>query len=182
MVFEHEKFDVQISRDAVAEQLAWPGDGDLGFTGNRSYEDLRGLTWPETERIFSAEQRLIARIVAADSPEAEYEAILDELSEDFDYLSFLDLGIASTTLALSAAGCIPISSCNASAFGGHHHEDHPLVAFYLQPTILSILVSCAQDAGVGLSNGSDGAALVYSSEIQSMMRFAECLIKRQAEF
>lgn len=183
-MFEHEQFDVEIETDVDPRQLGWPGDdaSDLGYTGNREYADMRGLTWADAEETFQEEQLLITRIEAAQSAEDEYSIILDELCEDFGCLHGLDIGVAATVVALSAAGCIPISSCNGGAFGDFHHESHPLVALYVRPESFSTLLQGALDAGAGFSNGDSGEAIIYATSIAIMMKFAKLLIDRHADF
>jgi hypothetical protein len=62
-----------------------------------------------------------------------YEIITEELYENESWLFGLDIGVASTVIALSAARCVPFSSCNGGAYGGSHHEFHLVVAFYARP-------------------------------------------------
>ena len=49
---------------------------------------------------------------------------------DGDDLRGLDIGVASAVAALSAARCIPFTSCNAGTFGGSHAETYPLVGSF----------------------------------------------------
>ena len=124
-MFNYRKYDVEIVRRLVEERLSWPArreaadESNLGC--NRAYMDLRRASWTEAKDAYDRENELIARLEASDDPEQEYYAIEDITYED-ETLYSLDLGMASTVLALSAAGCVPFSSCNAAAFGGHHAE------------------------------------------------------------
>ncbi len=58
--------------------------------------------------------------------------IVGGLYESDEGLFGLDIGVASAVIALSAARCIPCSSCNGGAYGGSHQERHPVIAFYAE--------------------------------------------------
>ncbi len=177
-------FDVEIVRKVDPGQLGWPGpreandDSSLGC--NRNYMDLRRRSWAEAERAFTLEQRLIARIQSALDPESEYESIEDELFENDEGLWGLDLGVASAVISLSAAKCLPFSSCNAGAFGGTHHETYPTVAFYTRPEMVELLIAAADEAAIGL-DGND-YLVAYANDIRNMLAFAESIIRRRIEF
>jgi hypothetical protein len=94
----------------------------------------------------------------------------------------LALGVASSVIALSAARCVPFSSCNAGAFGGHHHEAYPVVAFHARPAHVDLLLECAKEAGCGLEHGSNGCIVLYAREIESLRRFAAEVIQRRSAF
>lgn len=182
------RFDVEICRSVSGEGLGWPEAGeagargmDGGFGGNRSYVDLRGMAWKEVQRIHDLERDLLARIVASNDPEDEHDAIVDELHEDDQGLLGLDLGVASAVVALSAARCIPFASCNGGAFGGHHHEDYPVVAFYARPPHVPLLIAAAEESGCGLEHGSNGCLVLFASEIYALHSFARALTGRKSD-
>jgi len=185
-MFTHTIFEVEIERNVVTEDLGWPEPGaastDSGLGSNRCYVDLRRLPWSEAKRVYACEEELIARIEASGDMEKEYEILEDELSEDPDRIYALDIGIASTVVALSAARCVPFSSCNAGALGGSHHELYPVVAFYGRPEMLVLLLECAEVSGVGLCNENGGGLVVFSTDIRHMRAFAHTLIQRRVAF
>lgn len=94
----------------------------------------------------------------------------------------MDIGVASSVVALSSAGCVPFSSCNGGAFGGSHDEDHPLVAFYTLPEMVELLLETAQEANVGLENEDEGSLLLYADDIRNMRNYANGLINKRALF
>lgn len=185
-MFTYPVFDVEIERNVDAARLGWPEPGeaatDSGLGGNRSYIDLRRLPWSEAKRVHGCEEELITRLVSSDDPEEEYELIEEELYEDPEGIYGLDLGVASTVVALSAAGCVPFSSCNGGAFGGSHHEWHPLVAFYGRVAMVDLLLECAETSGVGLCNHGEGRLIVYAADVRHMRVFAQGLIKSRSAF
>lgn len=84
----------------------------------------------------------------------------------------LDLGVATTVAALSAAACVPFASCNGGAYGGLNHETYPLVMFYARPQAVPHLLAAADRAGVGLESDSSGEVCVYADDIRRMRLFA----------
>ncbi len=185
-MYEYPKFDVEIVREVSAHPLSWPepraAEDDCGLGGNRGYSDLRGLSWSEAKRVHRLEEELIARIERADDPEREYEAIEEEQYEDPAALYGLDLGVASSRVALSAARCVPFSSCNGGAYGARHHECYPLVAFFARPQILGLLLECAVTSKIGLVAEETGELVAYAADVRQMRAFASALISRRADF
>ena len=181
--------------------------------GNRDYADLRGLSWEEAQSVIELEAEYIQRIEQASEPcetELFEEEEIAEIvtvqcqsvvvpafagttgflnlgnplnSELLPEIMGLDIGVASTVAALSADGFIPCTSCNAGAFGGRHHETYPIVAFYVQPQSVPLLLQCAEDSEVGLDNDQgwspeDLPIVVYADDIRKLGAFAEALSKR----
>jgi len=183
-MFTYPKFDVEIVREVDPASLGWPEPGaaqdETGLGCNRSYFDLRRLTWAEARRTADLERQLIQRIESAPDHEAEYEAIEDELFESDEGLHGLDLGIAGAVIALSAAGCVPFASCNAGSFGGRHHEAYPLVVFYARAEAVDGLLASAEEAEIGLGGGEWLTA--YADDVRKMVRFAAALSARSRAF
>jgi hypothetical protein len=179
---EYRKFDVEIAR-SLTSGLRWPArdeaSSERSLGCNRSYLDLRGMTWPDASRVFDLEETLIDRLEHAQDLDEEYALIEDELYDDDEGLFGLDIGVASTVIALSAAGCVPCSSCNAGAYGGTHHELYPTVAFFAKPKHINLLLQCALEANVGIENDSSGAVVVYADDIRNLRTFACALVRRK---
>ncbi|WP_027553442.1 hypothetical protein [Bradyrhizobium sp. Cp5.3] len=181
-MFEYHLFDVEIVRFVDGQRLCWPRAAEVEAETNpgcnRDYQDLRNLSWDDVETISALEAELVARLEAATDLDAEYEAISDELYDDPEGILGLDIGVAATVATLSAAGCIPISSCNGGAYGGHHHENYPVVAFFAKAGRLDLLLECAKEADVGLENDESGLLMLYSNDIRKMRFFADALSQR----
>lgn len=154
-------------------RLGWPTEdvasSEDGAFGNHAYVDLRGATWEEARETLDGEQRLLGELEEYFEDDANYV----ELAE---ILGGLDLGTASVVMALSAAGCVPVSSCNGER---GHHEWHPAVAFFSPPALLPDLLGAAADAGCGLENYDLGTVIVYGREVAQLVAFATELIRRQ---
>jgi hypothetical protein len=185
-VFTYSNFDVDVFRRLDSESLRWPKQGeasdDSGLGGNRAYSDLRRLSWTDAKKAFALEGELIARIENAEDSDAECDAIDDELNERDDHLFGLDVGVASTVVCLSAAGCVPFSSCNGGAFGGRHQEAYPLVAFFAKAQMVDLLLTAATNADIGLENHASGYAMAYSDDIRKFRNFAGHLISQRQLF
>jgi len=182
----YQKFEIEIRRVIDRNYLRWPERGEAGAERNlgcnREYQDLRGFSWRDAERVAKFESQLISRLEAVTNAEEEYEEIIDELYEDDEGLFGLDIGVAAVVVGLSAAGCIPCTSCNAGAYGGTHHEQYPLVAFFAKPTHIALLLQCAEETCVGLENDESGIIIVYAKDIRDMLAFATALAASKKQF
>ena len=136
----------------------------------------------EARRVFSVEGEYITRIETSADPDEEYDLIEDELYDDPEGIYGLDIGVASTVVALSAARCIPFSSCNGGAFGGSHHEFHPVVAFFSRRQTAPLLLECAEETNSGLVSENTGNLVVYADDIRNIRAFACALIARSSTF
>lgn len=183
-MFTHLNFEVDIVRRLEGSKLSWPEPGeatdDSGLGCNRLYADLRQLSWTEAKKVFALEGELIARIEMSKDSDTEWEAIEEELAEG-DLLG-LDLGVASTVACLSAARCVPFSSCNAGAFGGHHQETYPVVAFFARSQMVDLLLACAVENEIGLENNDYGCVVAYADDVRKLRGFAESLINKRSLF
>ena len=170
-------FDLEIGSNVRLADLAWIDGEDAedgsGLGCNRDYVDLRGATWDEVDRVLGIERRLIASQTASTELMEMREDLIQDAAK-FDLLD-LDLGVASATLALSAAGCIPFTSCNGGAFGGVHSEEYPLVAFYLPQSAVDQVERAARRSGVGLHHDQQGLVHVYAPFLSRMVMFAASL-------
>jgi hypothetical protein len=191
MALKHHQFPVSVSIDECTE-TGWPewiemGD-ESGLGANHQYEDLRNMSWELVRGALEAEQAAINKFTQTGAVSfEEAEAYFSDEAKDWeqdqlDPLWGLDMGVASAVLALSAAGCVPFTSCNAGAFGGRHFEKYPLVGFYLPCQLANILPRIVAEAGVGLHQHGSGVFQIYADEIPAMMRFAERMLAHQDDF
>jgi hypothetical protein len=189
--FQHKRFDVDVAIALDLSRLSWPRRGEaadeshLGL--NRMYFDIRGALWREAETMLQTELDVIQRVTTSSAPDQEMDVVDEEMDETCDDtgehpLWGLDLGVAGATFALSAAGCIPFTSCNAGAFGSRHHQEaYPLVAFYMRPKVASVITDAAMDAGAGLFQHPNGSLQVYGSAIGHILGFAHALYVRRGQ-
>lgn len=183
-MFTYPRFEIEIVRDVDANVLGWPERGaavdESGLGCNRAYIDMRRLSWAEARRVLILEQELMTRVELAPDSAEECEVVDDELYESDQNLYGLDLGVASAVVSLSAAGCVPFSSCNGGSFGGKHHERYPLVVFYAPAQTVGLLIAAAEEAGIGLEGGEHVVA--YADDVRNIVQFARSLISRSSQF
>ena len=165
-------FELEITRVIRPDDLAWiegeDASDDTGLGCNRDYRDLRTTTWTEVDEVITIERQRFEQ--------SEAWGFMDshEIRE-------LDVGVAGATMALAAAGCVPFTSCNGGALGGRHQEEYPLVAFYLPTGAVDLVMSAAEEAGVGLFQDSDyGTVHVFGRGIGDLHAFALALVDRKA--
>lgn len=172
----HKSFQAPLVRVIDAQALAVP-DVDAAaedeFEGNAYYMDLRGFRLVDAASVLQKERSVVACW--------QESGVLPDLEEDDsgdDPLQHLDIGVASAVVALSAAGCVPFTSCNAGAFGGAHSASFPIVRFFAPANIVDLLLTCAEEAGVGLQLDGDGCVELSAEQIADMMNFADTLVAR----
>jgi hypothetical protein len=185
-LFKYPKLEVELSREIRIGELGWPEPGEAisesGLGCNRAYMDLRRFSWTEAKTILAEEAQLIARLERADDIEQEWSIIDEEFDLSGVPLYGLDIGVASTVLALSAARCVPFSSCNGGVFGGKHHEVYPVVAFYAKPETANLLLSVATEVGIGIENDGYGSLVMFTDDIRKFPTCADAMIRRRKEF
>jgi hypothetical protein len=170
-----------------ADQMLWPKDDEPARTrrycGNNFYRDLRGKTWLMAERALQVEEELISaadelcRRGGGDGGDAQ--ALYVRVTQAESALERLDLGTIGAVHAISAAGGIPISSCNAGSFGGAHGEAFPVVCFLWRPERLPILRACAKEAGVSMWLHRRGEVVIGADYIRRFLMFAQAVLDRR---
>lgn len=162
-------FDLEITRVIRPNDLSWvegeDAADDTGLGNNRDYRDLRATTWAEVDEAIQIERDCLDRAAAGALRSLEPQEIQD-----------LEIGVAGAALALAAAGCVPFTSCNGGALGGHHPEVYPLVAFYLPEPAIGAVLAAAEAARVGLfQDPLLGTVHVFVRRLSDMHAFAVAL-------
>jgi hypothetical protein len=166
--------------EVLSEEDADRGEED-GLEGNQQYRDLRGMTWAQVAATLLQEAEFFDRLAAAADLNEEAELIEEErAAADFpeDDLWGLDVGVIGATLALSALGATPVSSCNAGGFGGHHVAAFPYVAFFLPRSAAAEVLAIAEEADVGVDVVEGGIARLYGATDFDLHRFAQLALNR----
>jgi len=144
------------------------------FPANRDYVDLRGRTLAELDAQLDLERRAYALLEAQDYA-AQAIAQADRMQSRSPTVPMLDFGIASTVVALSALGCVPVMSCRGRSLGPHAHQfPAPMTTFYVRKSHVPALLAATEAAGVWLVN-SDAKLEVYSEDVRKMHAFAAAL-------
>lgn len=181
-------FPVEIRRELnvadladVSEQQLEQADEEGALAGNRFYFDMRGFYWQDVRTALEAEIAVMNRLKSAEDLEAElanFEELQATSFDDEPALWGLDVGVAAATIALSAYGATPVSSCNAGAFGGQHQARYPYVAFFLPKALAQEILLCAEESNVGLLCDGNGVIQIYGQGEMDLVRFAEAARKR----
>jgi hypothetical protein len=181
--------NVKVTRRIESSQLRWATRSAAasypGCGWNRDYEDYSETSWSDVEATIQYECSLLERHATVESrfdPCDTQEQDDEGEIEMVEYLQGLDAGVASCVLALSAARCLPFSSCNGGVLGDFHQEQYPLVAFFARRLSVPILRDCAETSGAGLENHDGGALLVYADDLNKMVRFAKEIHRRRTDF
>jgi hypothetical protein len=166
---------LQVERSVDLQAMRWPSreiaSGEDGEGINRSYVDLRGCSWRQVQDAIPLEQRILERFDRGEG--VAEEGFTDQEAAE---LFYLDLGVASAVLALSAAHCVPLYSCNGEK---GHSEEFPVVIFRARPARVPDLLEAADEAGCGLINVDDGRLMVYAGHVRTMIGFARALLARR---
>jgi|GEM_PF-2969690 len=143
---------------------------------NRDYIDLGEISWGDVKEAVDYENELISQI-DINNRQINYNDVIDY--DDTGALFGLDLGVASSVLALLAAGCITISSCNGSS---GHTENYPVVIFRSRPNWVYFLLEVAEKTECGLDNAEAGTIVLFANDVHSIIQFAQELVSRHPEF
>jgi hypothetical protein len=180
-------YQVEIVRHLPVADLAMPTRAEIergednGLAGNQYYQDLRGATWDEVAGILTREAALFERFDAATDLDKEAELFeeerLEEVFPEAD-LCGLDVGVAGAVMALSAMGAIPVGSCNAGGFGGHHAASFPYVAFFLARDLADEVLATAVEADVGLDIVGGGIARLFGRTDHDLHRYGQTALVR----
>jgi hypothetical protein len=170
------KANLEIRRSVGRGACCWPsGVGAGQYPGSgwcRDYTDVRGCSWEQAGAAVEFERELLSQHAGH---EGVFEPDVDEV-ELCEALMVFDVGVASTVIVLSAAGCLPYSSCNGGLLGDHHEYDRPQVVFFAPQKLLPVLVRCAEVAGAGIED-YEGGFIVYADDLLKMVKFAEELLR-----
>jgi hypothetical protein len=183
------RFGVEVRVQIDTGDLGWPGFGVDSYARSncRTYENLTRARWRDVDAAVAIEDRLIGQCVDLASNGEEFadmfkdaESTFGELGDfdhdDFFEYAFLDLGVASATLALNAAGCPTLTSCNG------HYTGYPWIGFLCRPDKLPLVHEAANLAQVGLINADDGTVEAFSDRPDGLLAFAKELRRRSAQF
>jgi hypothetical protein len=164
--------------------LAWPEEADAAsdsLEANHYYmADARLARWEDVDRVLKRESEVLPLLGVADHADAEWENQSERISAAADgvadeFFSALDPGVASTVLALGAAGCIPFWSCNGGAFGGEHTSVVPIVRFFAKAEHITVLAAAAESSGAKLHQDEHGRCAVSTEGVDVMRAFALAL-------
>ena len=175
--------DVVIERSISKNQMEMPDEerrtSTDGLSDNHDYQQMWEVTIDDAIETITREAALLRRIEAIpkDRQTESLEEIEDELRDDCDPLIGLDLGVAGLVEALTAIGCVTISSCNGGIMGDNHAASFPWIIFHAPEGLADLLLHAAEEADTGLINNYSGMLEVYSDNIWKFNKMADHLVR-----
>lgn len=166
----------QPTLEQVQDESAWwlPYHGYWpGFFGSSTFEEAAEcLAW---------ERSVIDRL--PEWSERAEEELLDQLDDEdvASHLGSLDLGVASSVLALSAAGCATLVSCSGH-FGEGRWTKYPMIQFAADEVRVRHLLDAAARSHCGISDSHHGLVEIWATDLQAMMEFARNVIEMGDRF
>lgn len=141
------------------------------FPANYAYVDLRGLSLADLERALDDEGRAYALLEAAHFDQRSIDEI-DRQRATSSFIPMLDFGIVSAVVAISALGCVPVTSCRGPTLGTRRHQQPaPMIVFYARRAQISALLEAVERADCQIVN--NGAKVeIYADDVRKMRGFA----------
>jgi hypothetical protein len=169
---------VVVRRVIQVKELGWlegrRAQTRYNFPANRDYIDLRGLALTDLDTVLAEERSGYALLEAEGYAQSAID-LVDRKREEAAVAPMLDFGIASTVVALSVLGCVPVTSCRGHSLGKQvHAHPAPMTTFYARKTLAPVLLRAVERADIYIVNS--GAKLeAYSEDIRKMHAFAVAL-------
>jgi hypothetical protein len=172
------------SRVVDPRQLGWLSDKRAttrsNFPANFEYVDLRGATLERVDLLLAEERDGYAYLEANRFDDAAVDEI-DRRHARGSALPMLDFGVGAAIAALSALGCVPVTSCRGPTLGRRPHaQPAPMIVFYARKRHLAPLVEAVVEADCHIVN--NGAKVeVYADDVRKLHRFAVALRRSLAD-
>ena len=143
-----------------------------------SHVRAAGGSWLKAHRAFLIEDALFSKLEGALSPHEEKKTV-HQIRRAEIICNGLDFGVIAAVYAISAAGGIPVSSCNGGCFASRHSEPFPVIAFHWPSERLPLMRQCAKVAGVSMWVHRHGELVIGADYIRRFLLFADALLQRQ---
>ena len=146
-----------------------------GLPENGQYVDLRGFQRCDLVAVLAEEREGYARLAAAGYSQQAIDQ-LDARQRQAAIVRIVDFGMAAAVVALSALGCVPVSSCRGNSLGARRHEHPaPMVTFYARRIHLAALGDAVARADISIVNNA-AKLEAYADDLRKMHAFAEALL------
>lgn len=175
---------VKIKRSASPLLLQMPTPeralSESGLLENHDYIPLGEIDLEEADVTIREEANLLRRIEAI--PESmqcsALQEIDDELYEEFGPFGTFDTGVTGLIQALSAIGCVTITSCNGGILKDTKHGmKYPCVVFHAPVSTFGLLLEGAEKVDAGLVNTDNGMLELYADDIWKLNRLASFIVE-----
>jgi hypothetical protein len=167
--------NVILCRTLDPSQLGWISGKRAvtrsNFPANFEYVDLRGLSLSDLDRALDEEGRAYDFLQAAGFDQTSIDEV-DRQRANSPFVPVLDFGIVAAVVAVSALGCVPVTSCRGPTLGRRpHQQPAPMIVFYARRTHVPTLLKAIEQADCQIVN--NGAKVeIYADDVRKMRRFA----------
>jgi hypothetical protein len=145
-----------------------------GLPANQLYVDLRGFRRIDLDAVLE-EERVGYQSLAAVGYDDDGIEEIDRKQATQSVVRVVDFGMAAAVVALSALGCVPITSCRGNSLGSKRHEHPaPMITFYARRIHLAAIMEAVEAADVYITN-NEAKLEIYADDVRKMNRFAEAL-------
>ena len=141
------------------------------FPANFEYVDLRGLSLADLDRALDEEGRAYTLLQAAGFDQNAIDEV-DRQRATSPFVPILDFGVVSAVVAISALGCVPVTSCRGPTLGHRRHQQPaPMIVFYARRAHIPTLLEAVERADCQIVN--NGAKVeIYADDVRKMRLFA----------
>ena len=166
------------NRSIDAKQLGWVAgrraETRSNFPANFQYVDLRGFSVEDVDRAVDEELEAYAYLEVNGFSQQAIDAV-DRGWASSLIAPMLDFGVAAAVVALSALGCVPVTSCRGPTLGLRpHSQPAPMIVFYARRAHVAPLIEAVSEADCQAVN-NHAKAEIYSDDVRKMHRFALAL-------
>lgn len=166
------------SRELDVAKLGWlsgkRAETRPNFPANFQYVDLRGFGAADVDRALSEERQAYAYLEDHGFSQEAIDSV-DRRFASSSLIPFLDFGVGAAVAALSALGCIPVTSCRGPTLGTHaHSQPAPMIVFYARKMHVAPLLEAVSEADCQIINNGAKVEL-YADDIRKLHRFAIAL-------
>ena len=170
---------VVVRRQIDPRRLGWIDQrraaAQRGLPENGQYVDLRGFQRCDLVAVLEEEREGYAQLAAAGYSQQAIDQ-LDARQRQAAIVRIVDFGMAAAVVALSALGCVPVSSCRGNSLGARRHEHPaPMVTFYARRIHLAALGDAVARADISIVNNA-AKLEAYADDLRKMHAFAEALL------
>jgi hypothetical protein len=141
------------------------------FPANFQYIDLRGFADSDLERAIAEEREAYDYLMRQNFSQIAIDEV-DRKSLLSSTVPMIDFGVGAAVVALSAFGCVPVTSCRGPTLGMRtHSQPAPMIVFYARPPQVSSLLEAVARANCQIIN-NDAKLEIYADDVRKLHQFA----------
>lgn len=149
------------------------------FPANFQYFDLRGFSLTDLDRALAAERDGYRRLEDQGFSETSIDEV-DRAQAASSLAPMVDFGVGAAVVALSALGCVPVTSCRGPTLGTRPHaHPAPMIVFYARKIHVAELLEAVVESDCQVVNNVAKIEL-YADDLRKMHTFARALRRHLA--